>query len=84
MKQDLPIILTPMEAAKLLHLSVSTLAKMRLDGRGPRYVKLGHRVAYRQGDLLEWLEGNSFKSTSEYVFRERTAISADATLIRPS
>ena len=33
----------------------STLAHWRSEGRGPRYVKIGARVAYRGSDLNKWL-----------------------------
>lgn len=39
------------DAAKYLNLSKSTLAKMRLSGKSPKYVKLGRKVAYRASDL---------------------------------
>ncbi len=54
------------DAARYLALSASTLAKMRLRGDGPQYVKVGPRaVAYRKTDLDAWLEGRIRKSTSE-------------------
>ncbi|MDN2579067.1 helix-turn-helix domain-containing protein [Aquibium sp. ELW1220] len=54
------------DAANLLNISSSTLAKMRLSGSSPRYVKLGRRVAYRPADLEAWIETQSFNSTAEY------------------
>ena len=33
----------------------STLAHWRSEGRGPRFIKLGAKVAYRGSDLNEWL-----------------------------
>ena len=47
--------LTAAEAAKILGLSTSTLAKLRLGGTGPVYCKLGRRVVYRSEDLAAWL-----------------------------
>lgn len=44
------------QAAKYLSLSTSTLAKMRLSGESPKFVKMGSRVAYRQEDLDAWIE----------------------------
>ncbi|MDD7910589.1 helix-turn-helix domain-containing protein [Pseudovibrio exalbescens] len=44
------------QAAKYLSLSTSTLAKMRLSGESPKFVKMGRRVAYRQEDLDAWIE----------------------------
>ncbi|WP_417415860.1 helix-turn-helix transcriptional regulator [Hoeflea sp.] len=54
------------DAATVLNISSSTLAKMRLSGKSPRYIKLGRRVAYRPSDLEAWVEAQSFASTSEY------------------
>jgi hypothetical protein len=59
--------LRPDGAALYLHLAKSTLAKMRINGNGPRYVKAGKRVVlYDIKDLDEWLAGRKFGSTSEY------------------
>ena len=33
----------------------STLAHWRSEGRGPKFIKLGSKVAYRGADLNEWL-----------------------------
>lgn len=57
------------DAATKLNISPSTLAKMRLSGSSPRYIKLGRRVAYRPSDLERWITEQSFSSTSEYSQR---------------
>ncbi|KAF1704041.1 helix-turn-helix transcriptional regulator [Pseudoxanthomonas suwonensis] len=44
------------EAARYLGISISTLEKMRHEGRGPRYMKVGGRVFYRLSDLDAYLE----------------------------
>ena len=41
----------------------STLAHWRSEGRGPCYVKLGSRVAYRGRDLNEWLGSQTVRPT---------------------
>ena len=56
-------VLTTTEAAKYLGLAVSTLNKWRCYGTGPRYLKLGRAVRYRQGDLDGFLETRLFRST---------------------
>jgi excisionase family DNA binding protein len=53
------------EAAQLLGLSESTLAKLRLNGNGPAYCKLGRRVVYRRQDLEAWLESRVATDTSD-------------------
>ena len=56
----------PNEASKLLKLSTSTLAKMRVHGTGPRYTKAGKKlVLYNIDDLQNWLVSRSRNSTSE-------------------
>jgi hypothetical protein len=57
--------LTAGEAAKILGLSTSTLAKLRLGGNGPVYCKLGRRVVYRLEDLAAWLESRVTRNTSD-------------------
>jgi predicted DNA-binding transcriptional regulator AlpA len=61
-------IWTPKKAAEWLGLSESTLAKQRLSGSGPVYIKLGaRRVGYRETDLEEWVQSNRCRSTSDYA-----------------
>ena len=37
----------------------STLAHWRSEGRGPKFIKLGSKVAYRGSDLNEWLQSRT-------------------------
>jgi predicted DNA-binding transcriptional regulator AlpA len=50
------------EAATFLRLSVPTLERLRAQGVGPAFIKLGSgkraRVVYRLQDLLDWLSKN--------------------------
>ena len=62
---DLEHLLTPKDAANLLRLSDSWLAKARMRGDGPPYVKLGRAIRYREGALLQWLRSRQRSSTSE-------------------
>lgn len=59
--------LTPQHAAKIIGISKSTLAKLRLKGDGPKYLKIGKSILYRPQDIEEWMASRVFKSTSEYV-----------------
>lgn len=54
-------------AAERTGLSGSTLRKLRLTGKGPRYIKLGRAVRYRVSDLEAWLSARTLSSTSEIV-----------------
>ena len=58
-------LLTPREAANLLRLSLSWLAKARMRGDGPPYVKLGRAIRYREGALVQWMKSRLRLSTSE-------------------
>ncbi len=57
--------LTQVETAELTRLSPRTLERMRLTGTGPKFIKAGRRVIYAQRAIIEWLESNTVKSTSE-------------------
>jgi hypothetical protein len=59
-----PLILTPKQAAALLNLSTSWLAKQRLKGGGPPYIKMGGAVRYSAVVLQEWMRGKQRLSTS--------------------
>lgn len=67
------VYLTVTEAAELLRISPKTLERMRVDGTGPDFRKAGgglrSRVLYRKQDLIDWVEGYAFSSTSEYQLR---------------
>lgn len=58
-------LLDTAQAAKRLSLSVSLLAKLRLSGEGPEYVKLGTAVRYRPESLEKYISERSFRSTAE-------------------
>ena len=58
-------VVTTAEAARLVGLSESTLAKLRLNGNGPVYCKLGRRVVYRIADLDLWLQSRTARDTSD-------------------
>jgi predicted DNA-binding transcriptional regulator AlpA len=46
--------------------AVQTLARWAVEGQGPRFIKIGRRlVAYRAGDLREWLQGQARSNTIE-------------------
>jgi hypothetical protein len=53
------------DAADFLGLSPRTLERMRIDGRGPIFLKLGRRVVYARADLVAWAETRRRSSTSD-------------------
>jgi len=44
------------DVALFLDLPLSTVDKLRAQGKGPRTFKLGRRLYVRQADLREWLD----------------------------
>jgi predicted DNA-binding transcriptional regulator AlpA len=60
-----PVLLVPKEAAQRLKLSVSWLAKARMRGDGPPYIKLGRSIRYPESGLLQWMKSRTRTSTSE-------------------
>jgi hypothetical protein len=56
----------PKLSAELVDMSVSWLAKARMRGDGPRYVKLGRSVKYQGRDLIEYLNSKKRHSTSGF------------------
>ncbi len=61
------------EAARYLRIAVSTLAKLRCYGGGPRFAKAGPRlVIYDRADLDAWLASRLCNSTSEYEANGRS------------
>jgi hypothetical protein len=52
-------------AAKILDVSESYLNKLRMEGTGPRYVKLGAAVKYIIPELLPWAMARARTSTSD-------------------
>jgi predicted DNA-binding transcriptional regulator AlpA len=55
----------PKTTAGMLNVSVSWLAKARLSGNGPRYVKIGRAVRYPESSLREYIRSRTRGSTSE-------------------
>jgi excisionase family DNA binding protein len=53
------------EAAEFLGLGHSTLAKLRVSGGGPNFLKLGRSVRYSREDLQRWADERSRRSTSD-------------------
>lgn len=56
----LPRLLTAAEVAELLRMSYKTLERMRTEGEGPPYIRLGRsgksKVVCKLQDVLDWLE----------------------------
>jgi predicted DNA-binding transcriptional regulator AlpA len=61
------MIYKPREAAAFLRLSPRTLDRLRVEGGGPRFLRLRRSIRYRQADLDHWLSLRCVNSTSEVV-----------------
>jgi excisionase family DNA binding protein len=59
------VLLTPKEAATRLKVSLSWLAKARMRGDGPPYIRIGRSIRYREADLLQWMKSRQRLSTSQ-------------------
>jgi predicted DNA-binding transcriptional regulator AlpA len=62
---ELDPLLHPGQVAKLLSVSLSWLAKSRMNGTGPRFIKIGRAVRYATSALHEYIKGRQRLSTSE-------------------
>lgn len=63
--RDANELLTALQAADLLGLSVETLDHWRMtSGRGPAFVKMGRAVRYRRADLLAFIRRSRRTSTA--------------------
>ncbi len=59
------LVIPQTDAAKVLGVAVRTLERWRVEGRGPRFVKLGSRVGYRPEDLVAFVDAGRRQSTSQ-------------------
>ena len=58
-------LLIPNEAADRLRVSLSWLAKARMRGDGPAFVRVGRSIRYPEAALLQWIRARQRLSTSE-------------------
>jgi hypothetical protein len=59
------VLLTAKEAGRLLKVSLSWLAKARMRGDGPPFIKVGRSIRYTEAALLQWMKSRQRLSTSE-------------------
>jgi predicted DNA-binding transcriptional regulator AlpA len=57
------------QAAELLGFSVRTLQSWRMQGGGPRYVKVGRSVRYPRRELIAFQKSKTVASTAETEMR---------------
>lgn len=56
---DYDALLTEVQTADLLRLSVRTLQAWRTKSFGPAFVRAGRAIRYRRRDLFAWLDANT-------------------------
>jgi predicted DNA-binding transcriptional regulator AlpA len=57
--------LPPRDFARLIGVSESSLAKARMRGDGPEFVKVGRSVRYSRAAGLAWMAARSRRSTTD-------------------
>lgn len=62
--------MNPNQAGAYLGLASQTLARWRIEGGGPQFLKLGSRIRYDVADLDAWLNARVRRSTSGPAPRE--------------
>jgi hypothetical protein len=62
----------PRQFSRIIGIPESTLAKMRMHGSGPPFVKIGRSVRYGVRVGLEWMAAHTRRSTSELPVNETT------------
>lgn len=69
-----PEYLTEDEAAEFLRgVTPRTLARWRVEGKGPRYRRHGIEALYTRADLRVWSDAHAFTSTAEEKVARRAA-----------
>jgi hypothetical protein len=58
-------LLTPSEAANVLRVSLSWLAKARMRGDGAPFIRIGRAIRYSEMTLSQWMNSQQRRSTSE-------------------
>jgi predicted DNA-binding transcriptional regulator AlpA len=58
-------LLTSRETADRLRVSLSWLAKARIQGDGPPFVKFGRSIRYVEETLVQWTRAHLRQSTNE-------------------
>jgi hypothetical protein len=53
------------QTSKNLCVTEGTLAKWRLSGHGPKFIRVNRRIAYDPKDVQEWLDARRVSSTSQ-------------------
>jgi Helix-turn-helix domain len=69
---DHDALLTEVQAADVLNLSIRTLQAWRTKRSGPSFVRAGRAIRYRRRDLYAWMDANTVSSTRVDVALRRS------------
>jgi predicted DNA-binding transcriptional regulator AlpA len=58
-------LLTPKEVKERLKIGLSWLAKARMRGDGPPFIKIGRAIRYSEAAIQQWMKSRQRLSTSE-------------------
>ena len=64
-KENTIKLMTETELADQLHVSIKLLQKMRREGTGPKYLKIGRLVRYHEKDINEYLMAVTLEYTRQ-------------------
>jgi predicted DNA-binding transcriptional regulator AlpA len=53
------------ETCDILRVHPTTLWRFRLQGGGPRFIRVGRRIFYRLSAIEQWLESETYSHSSE-------------------
>ena len=57
--------ISELQLAELIGIKAPTLRKWRWEGKGPIFIKMGHRVMYSMEDVMLYIESQKRISTSD-------------------
>lgn len=63
--EELPLLSTPAQVTKFTGIPTATLAFWRFEGSHLLFVKMGRLIRYRRQDVLDFVNGNIYTSTTE-------------------
>lgn len=69
-----PKLLTSQQAADLLTIREGTLRIWRLQGKGPRFRRIGQQVRYDEADVIAYINAQTYISTSQRAPIESAAV----------
>ncbi len=65
--QESQDLLTPEQVAKRLQVEVQLLNKWRSARKGPKFVKVGHKVRYDPVELQKWIDAQQVQTSLKLV-----------------